>query len=247
MNAMKVHILRCGTIRVPQSRNPLAQRITLPVWCYLIEHPAHGPILVDTGLGDKPLPANPARYYHPTPGPLISEQLRKHGLAPGDLAAVILSDLDPDHTGGLPSLHEAKRVLVSEEEYYWTARSAFARRQPRALWENTPGLEAYYLRGVSWGPARHALDLFGDESVFLVLTHGHTFGNCTTMLQWNGKKLLLAGNAVRSGRTLEDDYVYHPHQQAKTVQWFRQMHEDPACIGILTTHDPEEKEQSIQL
>ena len=244
---MNVHILCCGTIRVPQSRNPLAQRIVLPVWCYLIEHPVHGPILVDTGLSDQPLPANLQRYYHLTPGPLITEQLNKHGIAARDLTAVILSDLDPDHTGGLQSLRDAKRVLVSEEEYYWTARSVFARRQPRSLWEETLGLEAYYLRGVSWGPAKHALDLFGDESVFLILTHGHTFGNCTTMLQWNGKKLLLAGNAVRSGRTLEDDYVYHPHQQVKTIQWLRQMREDSACIGILTTHDPKESEHKIEL
>ena len=244
---MKIHLLQCGAIYVPKSNGPFAQRIRLPVWCYLIEHPTHGPILVDTGLGANPLPTHLQHHYHPTPGSLVAEQLHKKGYAPEDLTVVILSDFDIDHTGGLLALGKVKRILVSEEEYFLTARSVFARRQPRNLWEGAEGLERYFLRGVSWGPARHALDLFGDESVISVLTHGHTFGNCTTMLQWNGKKLLLAGNAVRSGKTLENGYVFHAHQQEKTVQWFREMQNDPSCVGILATHESEETERTIVL
>ena len=108
-------------------------------------------------------------------------------------------------------------------------------------------LEAYYLRGVPWGPARYALDLFGDGSVVSVLTKGHTFGSCTTMLTWNGKKLLLAGNAVRSGRTFEDDRVYHRSEQEKTVRWLRETAGESNCLGILATHDPEEHERVIEL
>jgi glyoxylase-like metal-dependent hydrolase (beta-lactamase superfamily II) len=246
MNEMRIHICGCGTICVPR-RGFLSQRVDLPVWCYLIEHPAHGLLLVDTGLGTEPLPAQLRHYYRLSAGPPVTEQIRRLGYAPGDLSAVILSDLDIDHTGGLRALGNIRRVLVSEEEYYWTSRSAFARRQPRFLWEDATGLEKYFLRGVSWGPARHAFDFFGDGSVISVLTHGHTFGNCTTLLQWNGKKVLLAGNAVRSGQTLEDDYVFQPDQQRKTVQWFREMQGDPACVGILATHDAGETERTIVL
>ncbi len=244
---MKVQILRCGTIHLPKSHNPLAGRITLPVWSYLIEHPVHGYVLVDTGLGAMPLPAHVKRHYRPEPEPTILEQLEEHRVSPRDLAMVILSDLDIDHTGGVHPLKEANRFLVSEEEYYWTVRIAFSRRQPRSLWDCGIGLEAYYLRGTGWGPAKHALDLFGDGSVVSVLTHGHTFGNCTTMLRWNGKTLLLAGNAVRSGKTLEDDYVYHRYQQDKSVQWLRAEREKEGCLGVLATHDPEERERVIEL
>ena len=246
MASMSIHILRCGTIHLPKSRMPLSKRITLPVWCYLIEHPTHGPILVDTGLGTLPLPLHLERHYRPEPGMGIAEQLKKRGIEPRDLDMVLLSDLDIDHTGGIHALKEAKRFLVSEEEYYWTGWTVFARRQPRSLWENDVKFEAYYLRA-GIGPAWHSLDLFGDESVISALSHGHTFGNCTTILQWNGKKLLLAGNAVRSGRTLEDDYVYHRYQQDKTVQWLREMQSDPSCAGILATHDPDEWERVIML
>lgn len=137
--------------------------------------------------------------------------------------------------------------MVSEEEYFWTPRTVFAAYQPPSLWENDVKLEAYYLRGVPWGPARYALDLFGDGSVVSVLTKGHTFGSCTTMLTWNGKKLLLAGNAVRSGRTFEDDRVYHRSEQEKTVRWLRETAGESNCLGILATHDPEEHERVIEL
>lgn len=246
MASMTVHILRCGTIHPPRSRSPFSKRDTLPVWCYLIEHPKEGLILADTGLGALPLPLHLKRCYRPEPGPLIKEQLEGLGVKPSDLAMVLCSDLDIDHTGGLHTLKEAKRFLVSEEEYYWTARSVFARRQPRSLWESDVKLEAYYVRA-GIGPAKHALDMFGDESVVSVLTHGHTFGNCTTMLSWNGKTLLLAGNAVRSGRTFEDDYVYHRYQQEKTVTWLREMAAAPRCLGVLATHDTEERERVIHI
>ena len=247
MSIMKVHILRCGTIHLAAGRSPFAPRATLPTWCYLVEHPTQGLLLVDTGLGTQP--HGPFLTWHSRcePGPSITEQLHKRGFAPEELDAVILSDLDIDHTGGVHELRVAKRFLVSEEEYFWTPRTVFAVYQPRSFWENDVKLEAYYLRGVPYGPARYALDLFGDGSVVSVLTKGHTFGSCTTMLTWNGKKLLLAGNAVRSGRTLEDDRVYHRSEQEKTVRWLRETAGEPNCLGILATHDPEERERVIEL
>lgn len=247
MASMTVHILRCGTVHLPRRGGPFAGRETLPVWCYLIEHPIQGLFLVDTGLGEDPLPPALRRYYRPEPGMPIARQLAARGVRPGELSAVLLSDLDPDHTGGLRSLRGAKRFLVSEEEYYWTARDTFSRRQPRSLWDCGIPLEAYYLRGSPIGPAQHALDLFGDESVISVLSHGHTFGNCTTVLQWNGKKLYLTGNAVRCGQALTDDFVYHRYQQDKTVRWLREMAAESACVAVLATHDPDERERTITL
>lgn len=247
MSSMTVHILRCGTIRVPRGHSPFAQRQELPVWCYLVAHPAHGPILVDTGLGTLPLPGRLRRYYDPDPQPTVAEQLARLGIRPADLAMVLLSDLDVDHTGGLHTLTAAPRFLVSEEEYYWTCRRAFSRRQPGSFWDGHVHLETYYLRGTTLGPAKHSLDIFGDGSLTSVLTAGHTFGCCTTLLRWNGKTLLLAGNAVRDGRTLKDDYVYHPYQQEKTVRWLRTFRDDPSCLGILATHDAGETERIIRL
>ena len=244
---MKVYILRSGTIRPPVNRMLPGSRVTLPVWYYLIEHPAQGLLLVDTGLGTQPLSPFLTRYYKPEPEGTVTAQLQALGFTPEAVDAVILSDLDFDHTGSLHELRGAKRFLVSQEDYYWTARNTFSRYQPRSLWENDIRFETYYLRPASWAPFHYALDLFGDESVVSVLTRGHTFGNCTTMLQWNGKKLLLAGNTLRSGKTMENDRVYHHSGQEKSVRWLRETAADPSCLGILATHDPAEQEHTIEL
>lgn len=109
MSMMKVHILRCGTVHLATGRSPFAPRVTLPVWCYLVEHPAQGLLLVDTGLGIQSLGPFLTWHYRCEPGPSITEQLNKRGFAPTELDAVILSDLDIDHTGGVHELRAAKR------------------------------------------------------------------------------------------------------------------------------------------
>ena len=49
-NAIKIHILHCGTITIPANmayiKDSALKRVTLPVSVYLVEHPVHGKILV---------------------------------------------------------------------------------------------------------------------------------------------------------------------------------------------------------
>ena len=74
---MKLHLLRCGSMRVSpevpfgnkvglagsmrQLLAPKKDRVELPVFCFLIEHP-RGPILVDTGWCRD---VSPAGIYDP--------------------------------------------------------------------------------------------------------------------------------------------------------------------------------------
>ena len=99
--------------------------------------------------------------------------------------------------------------MVSEEEYFWTPRTVFAAYQPPSLWENDVKLEAYYLRGVPWGPARYALDLFGDGSVVSVLTKGHTLFTHEVTIQpcENGKFQYLSNNIIyQCGREMPPSF-----------------------------------------
>ena len=130
MPEIRIHLLRCGSIALSrealfggreglastlrQAAAPRSERIELPCYCYLIEHPK-GLVLVDTGVGrafssagvfdakasaaliGKPLTA----YLHPSvaPGESISEQLSSRGIKPTDLDLVLLTHLDADHVG----------------------------------------------------------------------------------------------------------------------------------------------------
>ena len=232
-------------------------RMELPVWAFLLEHP-RGPILVDAGwcrelspLGvydpravSKILPAPLAAFYRPTLplGCAVDEQLAALGLRPEDLAAVILTHLDPDHVAGLRHLRGAKRVILPEDEYFWACRAVYKARQPWSLWMDTP-MERPYYRGSPLGPNHWAIDLFGDESLTLINVPGHTDGQAAVMIRSGARFLLLAADAAYSPRNWREDLIpgfgFDAQAQRKALFWLREMEADPACAGILCSHDPD--------
>ena len=269
---MKLHILRCGSIRVSETvpfgnridlRNtqkqllcPDRDRVELPVFCYLIEH-REGPVLVDTGwcreispngvydprAVGQVLPAHLAAFYHPVlpAGETIQEQLAALGLRPEDLKSVVLTHLDPDHVAGLRHLAGAKRIVLPEDEYFWTCRTVFKARQPRALWSFAP-IERLYYRGSPLGPNRWAIDLFGDESLMLVNVPGHTDGQAAVLVRNGGRFVLLAADAAFSPRNWREEitpgFGFGRDWQVKSLRWLAEMEKDPGCAGILCSHDP---------
>ena len=269
---MKLHILRCGSMKVSPAvpygnqislggslRELLApeqNRVELPVLCFLIEHP-RGPILVDTGwcreispagvydpkAAAAVLPRHLAAFYRPClpTGEAIHEQLAALGLRPEDLAAVLLTHLDPDHVAGLRHLRGAKRIVLPEDEYFWSCRTVYKARQPQSLWIDTP-MERPYYRGSPLGPNHWAIDLFGDESLLLLNAPGHTDGQAAIRIQCGGRYVLLAADAAFSPRNWREDltpgFGFDQERQRACLRWLREAEADPACAAILCSHDP---------
>ena len=235
---------------------PDRDRVELPVFCYLIEH-REGPVLVDTGwcreispngaydprAVGQVLPAHLAAFYHPVlpAGEAIQEQLAALGLRPEDLKCVVLTHLDPDHVAGLQHLAGAKRIVLPEDEYFWTCRTVFKARQPRALWSFAP-IERLYYRGSPLGPNRWAIDLFGDESLMLVNVPGHTDGQAAVLVRSGGRFVLLAADAAFSPRNWREEitpgFGFGRDWQVKSLRWLAEMEKDPGCARILCSHDP---------
>ena len=116
---MKLHVLHAGYIRVSREvpfgdrtdlktvgkmlAAPDRERVTLPVCCYLLEHP-RGPVLIDTEWGreispngvydpaavSRCLPQRLAAFYRPwvPAGMTVREQLIARGLGPEDLKCI---------------------------------------------------------------------------------------------------------------------------------------------------------------
>ena len=277
---MKLHVLRCGSIRVAESvafgggvnlRNsarqlltPEKDRVSLPVCCYLIEHP-RGPILVDTGwcrdisprgvydpkAVARLLPPHLAALFRPSvgPGETVREQLEARGLRPEDLACVILTHLDPDHVAGLRDLAGARRIVLPEDEYFWACRTVYKKRQPWSLWMDAP-IERLFYRGSPLGPNRWAIDLFGDESIQLVNVPGHTDGQAAVIVRNGGRFVLLAADAAFSPRNWREDIVpgfgFDESFQRKSLAWLREMEAEPGCAEILCSHDPDSLPRTIE-
>ena len=281
MPEIRIHLLRCGSIALSrealfggreglastlrQAAAPRSERIELPCYCYLIEHPK-GLVLVDTGVGrafssagvfdakasaaliGKPLTA----YLHPSvaPGESISEQLSSRGIKPTDLDLVLLTHLDADHVGGLHELHGAKRFLLPEDEYFWSCRTVYKLRQPRSLWMDMP-LGRFWYHGSPLGTNRWAYDLFGDESVMLINLPGHTDGLCAVMLRNGGRFVLLASDAALCRENLETQtppgFYFDRQLGKKALAYLSSLALERGCEGVLLSHDRHETRTMISL
>ena len=235
---------------------PEQDRITLPVFTYLIEHPK-GLILVDTGwcrdISPKGvydpkavsavLPSHLAALFHPSlpKGMAIHEQLDAMGIQPEDLDYVLLTHLDPDHVAGLKNVNKAKHIVLPEYEYYWSCRTVYKLRQPWDLWIQYP-MERPFYRGSIQGPNHWVVDLFGDESVQLFNVPGHTEGQAAIVLRNGDRFVLLAADAAYSPRNWQEmitpGFGFSPEWQRKSLRWIAEMAKEPGCAAVLCSHDP---------
>lgn len=246
-------------------RTPESRRVWLPVPVYLIEHP-QGLVLVDTGwpraISPKGVEDRAAQirvlglpYYNVCRGVLgegeaAEEQLAKMGIRPRDIRCVVLTHLDSDHAGNLMAFKDARQIIVSEEEYFWSARINM--RYRRKLWlPALPFSSTFYYSVKNLGPENRYHDLFGDESIQLVSLSGHSFGNFAVLLQNAGKFILLTSDAAMTSANWRDLTVpgmaENAVRQRMGLEWIREMAASPDCAAVIAGHDPEVKPGVIEL
>ena len=271
-----IQTLHCGTMRVRPSdafrtdKNGFGRRLELPVNAYLIRHPQHGNLLLDTGWSAdcrQLLPSHLLRFYDPQirPGETAKEQLAAMGLQPEDIDLVLLSHLDVDHTCALKDFAgRAKRIVCAELEYFYSCRYVYKRRQVWETWmPYADGIERIHYHGSSLGPVGRGFDLFGDDSVLCIYCPGHTDGIFTTIVSrgpsnrfhtvggglYGGPFAVLASDTAFSQRNIDEQvipgYGFDRKQQKKALQFLRQLQQDPKCRGILCSHSPDRSDDFL--
>ena len=244
---------------------PDRDRVTLPVSVYLIEH-STGLYLIDTGWSRdispdgiydfraacSVLPKHLAALYHPyvPPGMTVREQLDERGVSPGDIKAVLITHFDADHVAGLRSVSDAQRIIVPEDEAYWSVRTRYRMRQVRELWE-TVKFERLFYRGFQLGPVNRAIDITGDESIMMISLPGHTDGQAGVMVKEGGRYVLIAADSAVSSHNWESmrpaGLGADAELQKKTLRWIRETSSDPACVRVLCSHDTSVQPQTITI
>lgn len=153
--------------------------------CYLIKH-AQGWLLWDTGITDSVAampdglpPANPrATRYRRTK--TMAGQLDQLGIKPSDIKYVAVSHAHQDHVGNL-AMFPQSTLLVQKAEYEWPTPFG---RTLQAVASPVTKLEGDH-------------DVFGDGSVTLITTPGHTPGHQSLLVKLpKTGALLLSGDAV---------------------------------------------------
>jgi glyoxylase-like metal-dependent hydrolase (beta-lactamase superfamily II) len=150
--------------------------------CYLIKH-SQGWFLWDTGLDDAVAampnglaPADPKAVHWRRPKTLAA-QLDQLGVKPSDLKAMAISHTHADHIGNV-ELFPTTMLYVQKAEYDWPGPNNAPRFKPEHPVTKLEGDR----------------DVFGDGSLILLSTPGHTPGHQSLLV-----KLPKTGAVVLSG------------------------------------------------
>jgi len=222
------------------------KRITVPVSAYLIEHP-EGLVLVDTGwhaaIRDHQREHLGRLAYSMYQGRLpagqsVTEQLAAMGIEPEDLSFVVLSHLHSDHASGVGLVEDASRIVVSERE--WAARDDFG--YITSMWDGVE-IEPFAFEEVPYGPFGRGLDLYGDGSVVLVYTPGHSEGHVSVLARTDAGWVLLAGDVGYAARSWEQSILpgvtTSDEEMRASLSWVRAFAEREDTVAALANHDPD--------
>ncbi|HEY8865285.1 MAG TPA: N-acyl homoserine lactonase family protein [Solirubrobacteraceae bacterium] len=186
----------------------------IPAPAFLIEHPGAGPLLIDTGLhpdaADRPRAvmgplANRLYDFRVAAGQTLHEQLRERGVEPADLALIVLTHLHNDHASGLTTFPGIPLVVTAAEWQTATARDAAIRGYSRLHLDRGWDWRTVDHDGAPpYGPFEHGLDLFGDGSVRLLATPGHTAGHQSVLARGRDREVLIAADAAYTRAALSD-------------------------------------------
>jgi len=153
--------------------------------CYLIHH-AQGWMLWDTGITDAVAkmpeglkPQDPRMTLWKRPKTLAS-QIEALGLKPDDIKFLAVSHTHPDHIGNV-ELFPKSMLLVQKAEYEWPNPLGVGRFKPEHPVTKLEGDR----------------DVFGDGSVTIIATPGHTPGHQSLLVKLpKTGALVLTGDAV---------------------------------------------------
>jgi len=224
-----LYVLDCGQGHAAdESRWTVGVNIGKPIdisdKCYLI-HDSEGYFLWDTGISDAVaampdgwLPTNnPVTDIHWTRAKTLESQLAAIGVKPSDIRFIGISHTHPDHIGNV-ELFPRVPILIQKAEYdYYFAPGKEGILKPPADTKPT------FLKDHPVNLVQEDLDVFGDGSVMIVSTPGHTPGHqsCLVHISKTGW-VLLSGDAVH----LQDNW-------------------DNRRIPYFATMPPEQKVQSL--
>jgi glyoxylase-like metal-dependent hydrolase (beta-lactamase superfamily II) len=212
-----------------------AALMDVPVVAFLVEHPGAGVLLVDTGFHPA-IAVDPRKAFGRFGGLLFKDlemqseqaipgQLRERGLGVADVRVVVMTHLHYDHASGIAELPHSTFVVSDRE---WEAASeggplqGYVPRQFdhafdwRTLDFEEPEADSFATFGRSY-------DLFGDGSVQLVFTPGHTHGHLSVILRLKEREALVAGDAIYTMRTLSDSAL--PYRMADEHRFRRSLRE----------------------
>jgi N-acyl homoserine lactone hydrolase len=253
---MRLYVFSSGWLNIDKSAlqtGAAPGRIQIPVAFFLIKHPK-GNILFDTGNNDRII-TDPT-YWGPmaasldpgrSPDVAIDVQLEKAGFKTSDINYVILGHMHLDHAGNVGKFPNATVVIQRDEimNAFWpppgyagpyiTTDFAMLRS---GLGESMPNkYKVIELNG--------DLDLFGDGSVYIHRSVGHTPGSQMVVVRLpKTGPVVLTSDACYLMENLTKNLLpsvglaYDPAGLLRGYAWIKHLR-DVEGADVIFAHDPE--------
>ena len=236
--SVKIHPMLCGVLETEAKgiMKDMPGRLRLPIPSYLIVHPK-GSAVFDTGL-HRDLQKNSDRL-----GPLskmfgvffrsgedLGARLRSLDVDPTRVDYVINSHLHFDHVGGNQDLPNAKLVVQRLE---WEAAAT-----PELIKKNGYNRKDFDL-GHKLQLADGEHDLFGDGSVTLIPSYGHTAGHQSMRVRLDSGEVVLTADSCYMRKTLEEmvlpPFAHNYDAMREVINRYRAM--ERAGARLIFGHD----------
>ncbi len=231
--------------------------MTVPVPAFLIRHPSAGAILVDTGLhpsivtdGRENFGSIATRIGNPAlaAGEDVPSQLRKRGLDPGEIPIVVMTHLHLDHSSAISEFPQATFV-VSETEWQSAAHGS----RPALNGYRRPHFDyAFDYRSVdfdrggisSYASFGRTFALFGDGSVRLAYTPGHSAGHMSVIAHLKERDFVIGGDATYTAGQLDGSAPLAPrpfdaHNYRRSLQELKLFRNQFPDAIVTPGHDPD--------
>ncbi|MSO41015.1 MAG: N-acyl homoserine lactonase family protein [Solirubrobacterales bacterium] len=229
---------------------------TVPVPAYLVRHPTAGNVLVDVGLhpsirSDPRLNAGRiiARFTRPSleSGMDVPSQLRAKGVEPGEISVVVMTHLHFDHASAISEFPDATFVISAAEwEAATTLRRPTSHGYRRRHYDHLFDYRTVDFEGDavgSYGSFGRTFDLFGDGSVRLAFTPGHSTGHQSVILRLPRRDFVVAGDVAYTWGQLEggpeQPLSQDLHNWRRSLHELQHYHRDYPYAVIVPGHDAE--------
>lgn len=185
---------------------PDARDITIPILMAVIDHPK-GLVVYDSGNNVAISDGNCKSYWaegmcdflkpSQTRADVIDMQLKKLGFSISDVKAYVMSHSHLDHAGNL-KMFENAIIFAQQDEIYQARWQAPFQAGPAFVEADHAGTNAF-----NWAPLNGDYDVFGDGSVVIMDTRGHTLGTSSVYVKLPSGPLVVAGDAIWMEENLE--------------------------------------------
>ncbi|MDI4655134.1 N-acyl homoserine lactonase family protein [Xanthobacter autotrophicus] len=206
--------------------------VKAPVTAFLIDHPK-GLVLFDTGLGQRfvrPRGSPADSFIDIEQGDTMLERVRALGVDPADVRWIISSHFHADHCGGNGQFPNAT-IIIGKAEHDFARDNADGQLYCREEFDTGQPLLKVH--------GEH--DVFGDGTVVVFATAGHTPGHQSARVRTDGGDIVLTADCCTMQRSLEEfrlpEHCHDADQALASLKLLAGLRQKGA--RVFPSHDPD--------